>query len=65
VAGDAAIRFDPRSAEAMAEAVYRLWRDPGLREECRRKGLARAAMFRWEKTARETIAVYRKAAGAA
>ena len=34
--------------------------DAELRAVMARQGLARAAEFRWEKTARETVAVYRK-----
>ena len=58
VAGDAALLVDPLDVEAWAEAISRLWGDDDLRRELREKGLAQAARFSWERTARETLAVY-------
>jgi alpha-1,3-rhamnosyl/mannosyltransferase len=40
----------------------RVFEDAGWRGELRERGLARAAEFSWERTARETLAVYREAA---
>jgi glycosyltransferase involved in cell wall biosynthesis len=59
VCGDAARFFDARSAEAIAEAVEDVLRDPADYE---RRGLTRAAPFTWEATARAHDAVYREAA---
>jgi glycosyltransferase involved in cell wall biosynthesis len=64
VAGDAALFFDPRSPEDMAARIGEVLEAPDLRRRLRTAGLARAAEFRWERTARETLAVYRRAAGA-
>ncbi len=36
---------------------------PGLRDRLRERGLARAAQFSWERTARETLQVYRDVIG--
>jgi glycosyltransferase involved in cell wall biosynthesis len=55
VCGDAARLFNPRSAEAIAVAVEDVLAHP---DEWRRKGLARAADFTWEATARAHDAVY-------
>jgi glycosyltransferase involved in cell wall biosynthesis len=55
VCGDAARLFNPRSAEAIAVAVEDVLAHP---DEWRRKGLARAAGFTWEATARAHDAVY-------
>jgi hypothetical protein len=45
--GDAAVRADPESAEAFADAI----RDAlGRRDELRAQGLAHAAQFSWAKT---------------
>jgi glycosyltransferase involved in cell wall biosynthesis len=63
VAGDSAYLVDPRSTEAIAEGLTRLARDPGLRAELAAKGLANVARFSWEKTARQTLEVFRLAAG--
>jgi glycosyltransferase involved in cell wall biosynthesis len=61
VTGGAALLTEPEPA-ALAEALGRLLAEPGLRERLREAGLVRAAAFSWERTARETLAVYRAAA---
>jgi glycosyltransferase involved in cell wall biosynthesis len=58
VVGAAAVTVDPCDVEALAEAMRRVLADADLREELRARGLARAAQFTWEKTARETFALY-------
>lgn len=63
VAGDAAILLDPGDVEGFAKAIARVLEDAGLRRDLRERGLARAATFSWDRTARETIAVYEKVAG--
>lgn len=63
VAGDAAMLVDPYDVDAIATAMRRVIEEPGLAQELREKGLARASQFTWEKTARETIAVYEKVLG--
>lgn len=63
VAGDAAITVDPRDVEALTQAITRVWTSPDLRAELRRKGLARAQLFSWEKTACATLEVYERVAG--
>jgi glycosyltransferase involved in cell wall biosynthesis len=62
VAGDAALLVDPCDVDAIAAALRRVLTDPGLAEELRARGPARAAEFTWERTARETLAVYERAA---
>lgn len=61
VTGGAALLVDPAPLP-LAGALERLLADPALRERLRAAGLARAAAFSWERTARETLAVYRAAA---
>lgn len=51
VAGDAALLVDPLDVDEIAAGIERLCHDAPLREELRRKGLARAACFRWEAVA--------------
>jgi len=63
VAGDAAVQVDPYDVESIAEGILRLLATPSLREQCIRKGFERVKEFTWEKTARETLAVYRKTLG--
>jgi glycosyltransferase involved in cell wall biosynthesis len=61
VAGDAALLFDPADPAAIRGAIERLLGDAELRAELRRRGLARAASFSWERTARATAATYERA----
>jgi glycosyltransferase involved in cell wall biosynthesis len=63
IAGDAALLVDPYSVEAIAEAIYRLDTDAALRQTLREKGLQRARAFSWRRTAEQTLAAYRVAAG--
>lgn len=58
VGGDAAAYFDPLDAGEMAAVVQRLLDDRAEYDERRRLGLAQAALFSWERAARETAAVY-------
>jgi glycosyltransferase involved in cell wall biosynthesis len=61
VTGGAALLTEP-AVEPLADALGELLADPATRERLRAAGLARAAQFSWERTARETLAVYRTAA---
>jgi glycosyltransferase involved in cell wall biosynthesis len=63
VAGDAALQFDPLRPPDIAAAITRLLVDPDLREELVRRGHRRVAEFSWARTARETVASYRRALG--
>ncbi len=58
VAGDAALLFDARDEAAIADALRRLLGDHALCERLRARGLARAATFTWERTARLTLETY-------
>jgi glycosyltransferase involved in cell wall biosynthesis len=62
VVGDAAITAPPDSVRAIADALIRALTDRALARDLSGKGLARSRMFDWEKTAGETVAVYREAA---
>ncbi|HTV54022.1 MAG TPA: glycosyltransferase family 1 protein [Terriglobia bacterium] len=57
IAGDAAVYFNPESADEMAQAVERLLSDSTLRESLVEKGFARAKMFTWGACARKTLSV--------
>ena len=61
VTAGAALLVDP-TPRPLAEALEQLLTDPALRERLRQAGLVRAAQFSWERTARETLEVYRTAA---
>ena len=59
IAGDAAILTSPTDEDALAEAIEIILAKPKIATELRAKGLARAQQFNWERTAAETINVYR------
>ena len=61
VAGDAALLFEcgPRGAEALSAAILRILSDHELCRSLRTTGLAHAAAFGWEHTARRTLDLYR------
>lgn len=60
VVGDAGIMIDPNDIDGLAKAIYRVITDKDLRESMVKKGLKRAKKFNWEKTAEETLKVYKE-----
>jgi glycosyltransferase involved in cell wall biosynthesis len=58
VVDNAGIMVDPLNIDGLAEAIYNVLTNDGLREDMIKKGLERAKMFTWERTARETYKVY-------
>ncbi len=62
VVADAGILVDPHSVDALADGLQRVVTDRSLHDELSRKGLERAKLFTWDRTARETLAVYERAA---
>lgn len=60
VVGDATILVDPSDVAQIVDAMRLVLTQPALAAELRARGLARAAQFTWERTARETIAVYER-----
>ena len=65
VTGDAGLLVEPTDVEGLARQMERVLTDPGLRRDLRARGLERASQFSWDRTARETIAVYRQVIGRA
>ena len=59
VAGEAALPVDPRSVVGLAEAIDRVTSERELAGRLREAGLARAARFSWDDTARRTLEVYK------
>jgi glycosyltransferase involved in cell wall biosynthesis len=57
VVGPAALTFDPRSVDAMAERMALALTDAALREQLVAKGFERCAQFTWEACARQVLAV--------
>ena len=63
VVGDAGLLVEPHDIEGIARAAERLTTDPALRTDLIRRGRERARAFTWERTARETLAVYQEVLG--
>ena len=61
IAGDAARLVDPGDPEEMAQALEEVLENSSIRSEMISRGLRRAAGFRWDVAARETLKVYYEA----
>jgi glycosyltransferase involved in cell wall biosynthesis len=59
VAGEAALPVDPWSEAGLADALERVTTDRALADRLRDAGLARAARYSWDETARLTLEVYK------
>ncbi len=59
-AGEGALLVPPTDEAAVAEAMHRLLTDAALRETVRQAGLEHSRRFTWERTAQETVALYRQ-----
>jgi glycosyltransferase involved in cell wall biosynthesis len=64
VLGDAGLLLDPHDVTAWTAAIVDVVNDDDRRARMRSRGLARASEFTWARTARMTLDVYRRAAGA-
>ena len=62
VVGDAAVLFDPFDVPDIASMIKKVISDNALQATLRTRGLERAKRFDWQRTARETLEVYKKAA---
>lgn len=60
VAGSCAVYFDPYDQNSLNSALSGVLTGTKLRRSLSSAGLIQAAKFSWEKTARETIAVYKQ-----
>ena len=58
VVGDAGICVSPEDVAAWAEAIRTVLTDDARRAAMRERGIVQAKEFSWERTARETLAVY-------
>jgi glycosyltransferase involved in cell wall biosynthesis len=62
VVGDAALVVDPDDVPGLRDAMLRLTREDGLARRLRERGLARAAEFTWEDSARRLLGELERAA---
>ena len=64
VLGGAGLLLDAHDVAAWRDAIIRVVNDQSLREDLRARGLARAATYTWQRTARLTLDVYREVCAA-
>ncbi len=60
---DAGLILPPRDVDAWAQGIASLLTDEAYRVDLARRGQERARQFSWERTARETLAVYQDVLG--
>jgi len=60
VVGSAGLKVDPEDAQSIASTIATILNDTALRTRLEEAGRIHAAGFTWQKTARETVAVYEK-----
>jgi glycosyltransferase involved in cell wall biosynthesis len=61
ILGDAAHYFDPYSVNDMAQAMEKIISDEKLRKDLVAKGLEQVKKYDWDRTAKETLKVYKEA----
>lgn len=60
IAGDAALLIHPDDLEGLADAMAHALEDESLRAQMRERGFANVTRFSWERTARETLGIYKR-----
>jgi len=58
VYGEAALYFNPKNENDLAEKIIKIYEDQKLRESLVAKGREQVKKYSWEKCAKETLAVY-------
>ena len=61
IVGTAGVLVDPHDVNEMAGAMYRVLSDKSLAQDLIKKGLKQSKRFSWVQTAKETLAIYKKA----
>lgn len=57
------VSFNPRSVSDISHALKKIWTNPQLRKKYQNCGLQRSTFFKWEKTAKQTLLVYKSLFG--
>ena len=63
VNGDAAVYFDPLSVDDMAAKIQEVLTKPDLRKHMIARGHKQVAKYSWQKTAEQTLAIYKRVLG--
>lgn len=61
--GKAAEYFDPQNIQAMVNAINRVLDNPERRAELKKLGAEQVKKYSWQKTAEQTLAIYRQCLG--
>jgi glycosyltransferase involved in cell wall biosynthesis len=59
VVGDGGLLFDPRSVDELVDRMRYVLEEPGGRDRLIERGRLRQGLFSWDRTAEETLRVYR------
>jgi glycosyltransferase involved in cell wall biosynthesis len=62
VVGDAGCLVEPAQVEPLSLALRKIAQEPSYAAELRARGVERAQHFSWQRTAEQTLAVYRDVA---
>lgn len=60
VVGSAGIMIDPRDHNVLTDEMYEVLINDSLNEDMIKKGLKKAKIFNWDKSAKETLDIYEK-----
>lgn len=60
IVADAAVLVNPDNIDKVADAVYEVLTSERLRVDLKEKGIERAKLFSWDKTAQQTLEIYRQ-----
>ncbi len=63
VAGNAAVLVNATDVNGFSAAMEQVLKDPDFRASLRKRGLDQASRYSWDRTARDTVAVYKKVVG--
>ena len=58
VVGEAGIMIDPQDHDLMADKMYEILTNDGLRNDLIKKGIERSKLFSWDDSAKKTLKVY-------
>ncbi len=61
VGGDAAKYFDPTDVAGLVHSLNEILNERDVADDLRKRGLGRARLYSWEKTAQQTMETYQKA----
>jgi len=58
--GEAALYFDPKNPDQMAEKIFQVLTNPELKSQLIQKGFIQAAKYSWQNCSQETLKIYKQ-----